>query len=107
MNAIEQEAVTSRVGSGPPSLTDARKAVGRFLEEAFPDACRATIIRLVRVEMGEPGWEADAALWLPNATIQSLGLETEHPVLDETEYTIRLDSRLEVTGYSIKSADAE
>ena len=63
--------------------------------------------RVMRIEFNEGGWEADAAVWQPNATIQALGLSTEHPVLDQNFYVVRLDGELNVIGYERKEAESQ
>ncbi len=90
-----------------PTLVQAQAAVRAFLQEALPDVHRVDVTRVMRIEFNEGGWEADAAVWQPNATIQALGLSTEHPVLDQNFYVVRLDGELNVIGYESKEAESQ
>jgi hypothetical protein len=96
---------TERLADHRPTLVDARAAVQTFLREALPDVWRVDVTRIVPVESDEAVWEADAAVWQPNATIQALQLSTEHPVLDQNCYVVRLDGRLNVIAYETKEAE--
>jgi hypothetical protein len=60
---------------------------------------RVDVSKVLPVDSGEASWEAEARVWQPNSTIQSLGLETEHPVLDAHTCLVRLDRRLNVIAY--------
>ena len=88
-----------------PTIVEAQAAVRTFLQEALPDVHRVDVTRVMRIEFNEGAWEADAAVWQPNATIQALGLSTERPVLDQNFYVVRLDAELNVVGYEIKEAE--
>jgi hypothetical protein len=96
---------TERVADHRPSLTDARAAVQSFLREALPEVWRVDVTRIAPVESREAVWEADAVVWQPNATIQALQLSTEHPVLDQSCYQVRLDGQLNVTAYEIRETE--
>jgi hypothetical protein len=89
-------------GARLPTLVEAQAAVRSFLQEALPDVYRVDVTKVMPVELNEGGWEADAVVWQPNATIQGLGLSTERPVLDQNFYAVRLDRRLNVIAYEIK-----
>ena len=93
-------------GARRSTLVQAQAAVRAFLLEALPDVHRVDITRVTRIEFNEGGWEADAAVWQPNATIQALGLSTEHPVLDQNFYVVRLDGQLDVVGYESKETES-
>jgi len=82
-----------------PSLTDALAAVRRFLEASLPDVARVDVSKVLPIGSGEASWEAEARVWQPNGTIQSLGLETQHPVLDPHTCVVRLDRHLNVISY--------
>jgi len=84
------------------ALVAAQAAVRDFLREALPDVHRVDVTRVAPADFNEGGWEADAVVWQPNATLQALGLSTQHPVLDEKLYAVRLDNRLDVIAYHIK-----
>lgn len=88
-----------------PTLVSAQGAVRAFLREALPDVFRVDITRVLPVEFDDGGWEADAVVWQPNATIQALGLSTQRPVFDQNSYVVRLDGRLNVIAYEIKETE--
>jgi hypothetical protein len=92
-------------GAHRPTLVEAQAAVRAFLLEALPDVHRVDITKVISIEFNEGGWEADAVVWQPNATIQALGLSTEHPVLDQNFYEVRLDRRLNVISYEMKEVE--
>ena len=88
-----------------PSMAALRTAVCDFLRESLPEVDRVNIVKLApaRVDVNEgTWWEAEAEVWQPNATIQSLQLKTHRPVLDEQLYVLRLDSQLNVLAYGLK-----
>ena len=97
---------TKELPARRPTIVQAQAAVRSFLQEALPDVHRVDITRVVRVEFNDGGWEADAAVWQPNATIQALGLATERAVLDQNFYLVRLDGELNVIGYEIKEMES-
>jgi len=92
-------------GARRPTLVEVQAAVRAFLQEALPDVHRVDITKVMSIEFNEGGWEADAVVWQPNATIQALGLSTERPVLDQNFYEVRLDGRLNVIGYEMKEVE--
>ena len=96
---------TERVADHRPNLADARAAVQSFLREALPEVWRVDVTRITPVESHEAVWEADAVVWQPNATIQALQLSTQHPVLDQNCYQVRLDGQLNVTAYEIRETE--
>jgi hypothetical protein len=87
------------------SIAEARDAVCTFLRQSLPQVRRVNVIRLLPLRTEELGWEAEAVVWQPNVMLQSLGLATEHPVLEQELYVVRLDQRLEVVSYGIKEAE--
>jgi hypothetical protein len=87
------------------TLVEAQAAVRAFLREALSDVYRVDVTRVVPIDLGDAAWEAEAVVWQPNATIQALGLSTEHPVLDQNFYMVRLDSRLSAIAYEVKEAE--
>ena len=93
------------VAARRPRLVEAQAAVRVFLQEALPDVHRVDITKVIRIEFDGGAWEADAAVWQPNAAIQALGLSTERPVLDQNFYVVRLDAELNVIGYEIKESE--
>lgn len=96
-----------QISDRPPSLADAQIAARRFLEEALPDAQRVDVTRVARLEPGDGGWEAEAVVWRPNATIEALGLPVLRPVLDRIPYIVRLSARLDVTEYLLREGEGE
>jgi hypothetical protein len=88
-----------------PTLVEAQAAARTFLQEALPDVHRVDITKVKPLEFHDGGWEAEAVVWQPNATIQALGLSTRHPVLDQNFYVVRLDDRLNVITYQIKEVE--
>ena len=91
--------------AGPPNMAALRNAVCDFLRESLPEVDRVNIVKLApaRVDVNEGAWwEAEAEVWQPNATIRSLRLSTQRPVLDAQLYVLRLDSQLNVLGYGLK-----
>ena len=96
---------TERLAHHRPTLVDARAAVQSFLREALPEVWRVNVTRIAPLQSHEAAWEADAVVWQPNATIQALGLATEHPVLDQNGYLVRLDGQLNVIAYEIREAE--
>jgi hypothetical protein len=88
-----------------PSMDALRTAACHFLEASLPGVDRVHIVKLASVEVDKKTWwEAEAEVWQPNATIQSLRLSTHltRPVLDEHLYLLRLDSQLNVLAYGLK-----
>jgi hypothetical protein len=87
------------------SIGDARAAVCKFLQESLPEAHRVSVVRLTPLAAEEIAWEAEAVVWQPNVMLQTLGLATERPVLDQELYVVRLDQRLNVVSYGIKETE--
>ena len=48
-------------------------------------------------------WEIEAHAFVPNTTIQNLGLEVSKEVLDSETYTLRIDGQLNIIGFGLKS----
>ena len=85
------------------SIAEVRDAVCSFLRELLPEARKVNVNRLVQIDSTAGDWEAEAEVWQPNAMIQSLGLPTQHPVLDLAVYAVRVDSQLNIMGYETRS----
>ncbi len=96
---------TQEVGDRRPTLVDVQAAVREFLGKAMPDVHRVDVTRVMPVEFGGGGWEAEAVVWQPNPTICALGLAVRHQVLDRSTYLVQLDGQLDVIGY--ESRDGE
>ena len=90
--------------AGQPSMDALRTAACHFLQESLPGVDRVNIVKMASVEVDKKTWwEAEAEVSQPNATIQSLRLRTQRPVLDEHLYLLRLDSLLNVIAYGLKA----
>jgi hypothetical protein len=96
---------TRELADRRPTLVEAQAAVRTFLQQALPDVHRVDVIKVVPLEFDAGGWEADAVVWQPNATIQALGLSIERPVLDQNFYAVRLNDRLNVIAYESKETE--
>jgi hypothetical protein len=86
-------------------IAEARDAVCAFLRQSLPDASRVHVIRLLPLHAEDLAWEAEAMVWQPNVLLQSLGLATEHPVLEQEVYVVRLDRGMNVVSYGVKEAE--
>jgi len=87
-----------------PTTAALQTAVTDFLTESLPDVKKVNITKLVPIDEYEGTWEVEAEVWQPNATIQSLGIETQRPVLDRALYLVRLDRNLNVPAYGLKDS---
>ena len=87
-----------------PSIAAVQKAVEDFLRQSLPDVRKVNVVKVVPVDPEEGTWEAEADVWQPNATIESLQLTTERPVLDRALYLLRLDRQLDVQAYGLKDS---
>ena len=94
----EQEAAAKR-----PSIADAQNAVRAFLEGSLPDAQRVHVTKVGHGDSASSAWEAEADVWCPNATVASLNLQTQRPVLDHQRYLVRLDALLNVLAYELQT----
>ncbi len=83
------------------TIKDAQTAVRDFLENSLPDVNRVNITKVAKIESSEGGWEAEADVWQPNPTLQSLNIQTRRPVLDQEHYLVRLDNLLNILAYEI------
>ena len=82
-------------------IGNARDAVTGFLNKMLPDVRHTNIIKLAILDPEQGGWEAEAEVQVPNATIKALGLPTRKPVLDRQTYLVRLDGEGNVTAYGL------
>ena len=80
-------------------IDKARDAAIDFLNKMVPDIRHTNITKLALMDPELGGWEVEADLSVPNATIKALGLPTRKPVLDRQTYLLRLDSEGNVTAY--------
>ena len=87
-----------------PSVVEAQSVARVFLTDALPDVQRVDITKVAPITSGEATWEAEADVWQPNATLKTIGIETERPVLDHNRYLVRLDALLNVLEYELEWA---
>ena len=87
-----------------PKVAEAQAVAREFLAGALSDVQRVDITKVAPVNGGEAGWEAEAEVWQPNATLKNLGIETGRPVLDHSHYLIRLDALLNVLEYELEGS---
>jgi hypothetical protein len=90
--------------TGQPAISDAQGAVRHFLEGTLPEVRRVDITRMAPVDSGDAAWEAEAEVWQPNATLATLGIQTQRPVLDHQRYLLRLDALLNVLAYELEGS---
>lgn len=86
------------------TIIDAQTAVRDFLEKSLPDVSRVNITKVAKIETADGGWEAEAEVWLPNQTIQSLNIQTQRPVLDQEHYLVRMDNLLNILAYELEES---
>jgi hypothetical protein len=85
-------------------IGNARDAVIDFLSKMVPDVRHINIIKLALMDPEQGGWETEAEVQVPNATIKALGLPTRRPVLDRQTYLLRLDAQGNVTTYGLRDS---
>ncbi len=86
------------------NVAEAQAVTREFLNGALPDVRRIDVTKVAPVTSGEATWEAEAEVWQPNPTLESLGIETGRPVLDHSRYLVRLDALLNVLEYELEEA---
>ncbi|MBU4400756.1 MAG: hypothetical protein KKE86_15675 [Planctomycetes bacterium] len=87
-----------------PTTAVLQNTVTDFLAASLPNVKRAVVVKLVPIDQDEGTWEAEAEVWQPNATIESLGMQTRRPVLDRMSYLVRLDRNLQISAYGLKDS---
>jgi hypothetical protein len=85
-------------------IGNARDAVSDFLNKMLPDVRHINIVKLALMDPEQGGWEAEAEVCVPNATVKALGLPTRRPVLDRQAYLLRLDDEGNVTAYGLRDS---
>jgi len=85
-------------------IGNARDAVSDFLSKMLPDVSHINIVKLALMDPEQGGWEAEAEVCVPNATVKALGLPTRRPVLDRQAYLLRLDDEGNVTAYGLRDS---
>jgi hypothetical protein len=109
MSVLDNVRMAERVSSaGDPQarrsvlpIGNTRDAVIDFLNKMVPDVRHINIIKLALMDPEQGGWEAEAEVQVPNATVKALGLQTRRPVLDRQAYLLRLDAQGKVTTYGL------
>jgi hypothetical protein len=87
-----------------PSIAEAQAVAREFLADALPKVQRVDIVKVAPILSGDASWEAEADVWQPNPTLESLGIETGRPVLDHNHYLVRLDALLNVLEYELRES---
>jgi len=86
-------------------LLDAQKTAREFLESALPEVRRVDFTKMAPSKSGDAGWDIEADVWQPNATLETLGIETQRPVLDQHHYLLRIDALLNILGFELHDGD--
>ena len=89
-----------------PRVEDVRNAVLEFLRNTL-DARQVNVTKLAQIDREEGSWEAEAEVYVPNATIRALGLPVQKEVLDCQTYLLRLDAGLSVAAYGLRGSARE
>ena len=89
-----------------PRLEEVRNAVIEFFTKT-PDVRRVDVVKLAQIDPEKGIWEAEAEVYVPNATIKALGLPTQKEVLDCRSYLLRLDGRRNVVAYGLVDSGVE
>ena len=76
----------------------ARNAVIDFLKR-MPDVQLVNVTKLAQIDAEKGSWEAEAEVYVPNATINALGLPVRKQVMDCQLYLLRLDGQLNIVAY--------
>lgn len=94
--------------SRPPHslIHNVRTAVCDFLKKQ-PDVREARVTKLVQIDAEKGTWEAEAEVYVPNATIRALGLPVRNEVLDCQDYLLRVDGQLNVVAYGPRDSVGE
>jgi hypothetical protein len=87
------------------ALADAQRTAREFIECTLPEVKRIDFTKMAPTKSGEAGWDVEADVWQPNATLETLGIETQRPVLDQHHYLLRIDSLLNVLGFELHEGD--
>src|SRR3972149_2331475 len=85
------------------SVEEVRNAVEAFLKK-LPDIKRVKVTKMAQIDPEKGDWEAEAEVFVPNATIQALGLPVQKEVLDCQTYLLRVDGRLRIVAYGLRDS---
>ena len=88
-----------RILATAAAIDDVRNAVCDFLKKQ-PDVKQVRVTKLVQIDAEKGIWEAEADVYVPNATIRALGLPVRKEVLDCQDYSLRVDGQLNVIAYA-------
>ena len=92
--------------SPPTTINDVRNAVCDFLKKQ-PEVKEARVTKLAQIDADKGTWEAEAEVYVPNATIRALGLPVRKEVLDCQDYLLRVDGQLNVIAYGPRDSVEE
>lgn len=84
-------------------IEDVRDVAVEFLKKQ-PDVKRVNVTKLAQIDPENGYWEVEAEVYVPNATIQALGLQVQKEVLDCKTYLLRVDGLLNVTAYGLRDS---
>jgi len=110
-NPIAESSVSNGRGTGGGEAGQAAKMqmieqVRRLAVEFLKNNCEARRVQVVKMGLADQAkgiWEIEAHAFVPNTTIQNLGLEVSKEVLDSETYTLRIDGQLNIIGFGLKS----
>lgn len=88
------------------SVEEVGNAVEAFLKK-LPDIKRVKVTKMAQIDPEKGDWEAEAEVFVPNATIQALGLPVQKEVLDCQTYLLRVDGRLRIVAYGLRDSIEE
>ena len=91
--------------SQPPRMQMIEQ-VRKLAVEFLKNNCEARRVQVVKMGLADSAkgiWEIEAHAFVPNTTIQNLGLEVSKEVLDSETYTLRIDGQLNIIGFGLKS----
>lgn len=83
-------------------LEKARETILKFFK-TLPEVKRVNITRVIQMEGERKLWEAEAEVFVPNATIEALDLPIQKAILDLKHYWLRLDEDFNVLAFEVKS----
>ena len=85
------------------SVEEVGNAVEAFLKK-LPDIKRVKVTKMAQIDPEKGYWEVEADVFVPNATIQALGLPVQKEVLDCQTYLLRVDGRLRIVAYGLRDS---
>ena len=91
-------------GPAVPSVREAIKAINAFMKDALEDVRKVSVTKLVQLDAEKGTWEAEAEVYIPNATIKALRLPVVKEVLECQPYLLRLDRQLNIIAYGLKDS---